>query len=80
MPVFLSLHTIAAQRGDGLHPALLRAMSCHALRGTWAARSGSKPESNRIERPVAVTLPFRGKGHEAMTYGRVVYTEKLRRG
>lgn len=28
MPIFLSLHTIAARRGDGLHPELLKAMSC----------------------------------------------------
>lgn len=27
MPIFLLLHAIAARRGDGLHPALQRAMS-----------------------------------------------------
>jgi len=26
MPLFCSLHAIAAERGDGLHPQLLRAM------------------------------------------------------
>ena len=61
---FLSLHTLAAARGDGLRPELVKLFKCHAAGADASLSESAQPPAGVTFEPVREGLASKKRHHK----------------